>query len=187
MQRCERFGVEGAWNNGVYGTYRFDDVTWQAIQSYDVWTTTCVDPHFEQILNHKKHHREHQLCVDFLHLPDPKLLENSLEWTDIAFIGGTTEMRDALESLAKQNPSSLVVLTLGAGGSIAFHQGNQYLQPAIPVEKVIDTTGCGDAFQAAFTASFFTHNHIEKALLAGAQHGAQTTQHYGAQPSFSNP
>ena len=54
------------------------------------------------------------------------------------------------------------------------------MQPAVDVKKIVDTTGCGDAFQAAFTVSYFKDGDIRKALKAAAQQAAKVIQHYGA-------
>jgi fructoselysine 6-kinase len=44
-----------------------------------------------------------------------------------------------------------------------------YSQKALATGKVVDATGCGDAFQAAFTASYFATKDIRAALWAGAE------------------
>jgi len=179
----ERFGVEGAWKNGVYGNYRFDAITWQALEDYEVWSTNSFDPHFEQTLHCRQFSsKSHSLCVDYLHLPDPTVMETSLSRVDIAYAGGTVSMIPFMEKMALLHPHKVLVLTLGAEGSIAFQKHRRWEQPALPVEKVIDTTGCGDAFQAAFSATYLTTRSVVTALQAGARQGQQTTTHLGAQP-----
>jgi sugar/nucleoside kinase (ribokinase family) len=74
---------------------------------------------------------------------------------------------------------TLIVLTLGKSGSMAFHNGRVYNQPALEIEKVIDTTGCGDAFQAAFTAEYYISGDIDAALLCGAESGKDTAAQIG--------
>ena len=181
----ERFGEEGAWKNGVYGQHTFDDATWQYLKSCDVWCTHCGDPHFDQAVEFQiNESRLRKLCVDFLHLPDPDQLRKTLPAIDLAFIGGNEELIPFAKTTATQCPEKVVVVTLGSAGSVAFHNKKQWLQPALPVGHVFDTTGCGDAFQAAFTATYFsTGGDIEASLLAGAKRGRENTQHYGAQPS----
>ncbi len=181
----ERFGIEGAWKNGVFGTYQFQKADWDALQSYDVWSTNSFDPHFETTLELQKQYNavasHRKLCVDFMHLPDPSIMELSLQVVDIAYAGGTPDMQSAFEVFAKSHPTTPIVLTLGAEGSIAYYQNQVFRQPALPIKKVVDTTGCGDAFQAAFTGAFLKYGNIEQALLAGAQRGQKTAQHVGAQ------
>ncbi|MGD9210986.1 MAG: PfkB family carbohydrate kinase [Desulfobacteraceae bacterium] len=47
----------------------------------------------------------------------------------------------------------LIVLTLGSDGSIAFYGSKSYQQRTLITNNVVDTTGCGDAFQAGFVSS----------------------------------
>jgi sugar/nucleoside kinase (ribokinase family) len=74
------------------------------------------------------------------------------------------------------------VLTLGAAGSIAIRNGETIAEPALPLEKVIDTTGCGDAFQAGFTAEYIESRDIRKALRKGAELGQTAAAHHGGVP-----
>lgn len=173
----ERFGVEGAWKNGVYGTYRFNDSDWEFIKGCEVWSTHVNCPEFETALDRKRNH--HFIAVDFLHFECTDHYLNYLDKVDIAYFGGTPEMAPTLAQVAKSR-KTLIVLTLGSEGSLAFHGNQQYQQKALPVEKVVDTTGCGDAFQSAFTASYLKNHDISLALLAGAESGRKTTQHLGA-------
>jgi sugar/nucleoside kinase (ribokinase family) len=41
------------------------------------------------------------------------------------------------------------------------------------VDKIIDTTGCGDAYQAAFCCKWFETGNIHNALLAGSEAGRE--------------
>jgi len=50
-----------------------------------------------------------------------------------------------------------LVCTLGAEGSLIFAGGKRHEIPGVPAEKVVDPTGCGDAYRAA--------------LLVGISHG----------------
>jgi fructoselysine 6-kinase len=60
------------------------------------------------------------------------------------------------------------VSTLGAEGSVALFKNKRYYQKAIEVDKIIDTTGCGDAFQAAFSIEWLKTKDIEKSLKEGS-------------------
>lgn len=182
----ERFGVEGAWNNGVYMDYTMSENAWDYIKDFDIWSTHANGPFYKEALNRKSD--KNFMVVDFLHLLDQDLLERSLKVVDIAYFGGTADMADDLQRLAqdsvtkdnkKEKREPVVVLTLGVDGSIAFQGDKIYRQEALPVKKVIDTTGCGDAFQAGFSGEYYTTGDIEKALLKGAIQGRDATQSYG--------
>jgi sugar/nucleoside kinase (ribokinase family) len=44
---------------------------------------------------------------------------------------------------------------------------------------VVDTTGCGDAFQAGFSAEYYLTRDIKKSLAAGAALGRKAALNYG--------
>lgn len=102
---------------------------------------------------------------------------------DLAFISGDeATLADLVPVAAEVN--ALLVVTLGAAGSAAITTDGVLRQVALPAAKV-DSTGCGDAFQAAFTVKYFAKGNmaegdIAEALYAGASQAATVLQHYGA-------
>jgi fructoselysine 6-kinase len=124
------------------------------------------------------------MAVDFLHLLDHDLLARSLKVIDVAYIGGTADMAADLARIARASPRGIVVLTLGGEGSIAFVGDRSCAQEALPLEKVVDTTGCGDAFQAGFTATYVRTGDVRAALRAGAEMGRAAARHYGGTPDL---
>jgi sugar/nucleoside kinase (ribokinase family) len=48
--------------------------------------------------------------------------------------------------------------------------------------RVVDTTGAGDAFDAAFLVEWLRTRDVEAALHAGNRLGAWVARHLGAQP-----
>ncbi|HON10956.1 MAG TPA: carbohydrate kinase family protein [Chitinispirillaceae bacterium] len=175
----ERFGVEGAWESGVYEAIRMGEEDWDYLEDFDVWATLANCPFFNTALERKT---KQVLSVDFLHLQDYDLLQRSLTAADIVFFGGTPDMIEDLTRIAGKWPERIIVLTLGAEGSIAFNGNRCFRQEALPLEKVIDTTGCGDAFQGGFTASYYHNRDIQKALLLGAEQGRLAAMSFGGVP-----
>lgn len=175
----ERFGVDGAWESGVYEAFRMAENDWAYLENFDIWATHANCPFFGVTLERKK---RQLLSVDFLHLRDYDLLQKSLTVADIVFFGGTVDMVEDLAQTAKKSPEKIIVLTLGADGSMAFSDGRTYMQDALPLKKVVDTTGCGDAFQAGFTASYYHYQDIPQALLAGAELGRKAATSFGGVP-----
>ena len=102
-----------------------------------------------------------------------------LKQIDLAFISGDQTTIDTFLPISNQAKAQIIV-TLGERGSVALVDGYLIQQQAIPVSKIVDTTGCGDAFQAAFTVSYFRDGDIPAALRAGAHNAAKTLQRYGA-------
>ena len=75
----------------------------------------------------------------------------------------------------------LAVVKEGAGGASAYGRGASWHAPARPV-AVVDTTGAGDAFDAAFMVQWLTTGDVDAALRAGNRLGAHVAAHLGAQP-----
>ncbi len=173
----ERHAVAGAWKGGVYDGFHLSREDWAFLDSCDLVVTHADCPDYPAFLHNIS--PECFVAVDFLHLEDYVLMRESTEVADILFSGGHMGMVGQLRDLARLG-KALVVLTLGPSGSLAFSGEDVYRQGALPAGRIIDTTGCGDAFQAAFTHSFINHRDIAKALLQGATAGAAATAYYGS-------
>jgi len=109
-----------------------------------------------------------------------------LQFTDILFLNrleaqrltGEENIMAAGTALAKLCP--LVVIKLGGNGSVAFWQGKYVYAPAFKVQP-LDSTGCGDAFNAAFLFQWLQGQDLETALKWGNAAGATVVQKMGAQ------
>jgi len=77
--------------------------------------------------------------------------------------------------------AGVVVVKQGAEGASAFSSEGRWCAAAVPV-PVVDTTGAGDAFDAAFLVEWLTRRAVEAALAAGNRLGAHVAAHLGAQP-----
>jgi fructoselysine 6-kinase len=178
-EKGERTGIEGAWQGGVYESFAMRESDWEYIKSHDIWATHANGRNYDQALKRKKD--SNYLVVDFLHFDTYELLEKGLDYVDIAYFGGVKNQLSDLVSISKRF-KGIIVLTLGAEGSIAIKDGNTYAQDALPMNKVIDTTGCGDAFQAGFSSEYYVSRDIQKSLLAGAILGREAASNYGGVP-----
>ena len=69
--------------------------------------------------------------------------------------------------------AKLTVTKQGKDGASALINGRDYHAPAIPVD-VVDTTGAGDAFNAAFLSVWLKGEPIETCLEFGNRKGAET-------------
>jgi fructoselysine 6-kinase len=174
----ERHQVPGAWDGGVYESFRLSEADWLQVASCPLWSTHANVPDFQEAIRRKP--AETRLFVDFLHLPEPSVLEKSLHAICIAYVGGVPEHEALLLDFSKRRPELLLVLTLGASGSVAIRDGKLWRQAALPLQTVVDTTGCGDAFQASFTASWLHTGDVPRSLLAGARAGAACASRLGA-------
>jgi sugar/nucleoside kinase (ribokinase family) len=111
------------------------------------------------------------------------LIINSHEYADI--VKTSFESIDFQHDVSKKYPifsqELVLVVTDGAKGSYAYHQGHAYHQKAIHAEKVVDTTGAGDGYTAAFIASYMkSQGDIPKAMKNGAEYAVTILSHLGA-------
>lgn len=100
---------------------------------------------------------------------------------ELLFVSGGAAIVERLLPLSRDT-RSLIVVTHGAAGSSALAKGERLEWPADPVppDECVDTTGCGDAFQAAFTVEYARRRDVRAALLAGARRAAIVIKHVGA-------
>ncbi len=101
-------------------------------------------------------------------------------WADrirIAFVGGAAHHARALCALSRR-VAPLIVLTAGEAGAFAFSRGRSWHQPTV-AERVVDTTGCGDAFQAGFSVCQLDGGDIVASLRAGAELAARVARQRG--------
>jgi ribokinase len=76
-----------------------------------------------------------------------------------------------------------VIVTLGAAGVAAMHEGDVFRAAALPVESV-DTTGAGDCFVGVLSAGLDAGLPFESALARAAVAGSLACTVVGAMPSF---
>ena len=121
--------------------------------------------------------------ADFLDLSDydrdVRVIETWMNRLEMAFVSGDEQLVKQLQSISNKT-DCLIVVTMGADGSVALMRGEVIREPAVHVNGVLDSTGCGDAFQAAFTVSCWKDRNVQHALHRGAQRAAMVLQHYGA-------
>lgn len=105
------------------------------------------------------------------------LVVNEGELATIAGVEGTVA-----QCLAKVTVPTVVV-TLGARGCCARHEGNFHLQSAFPIEPV-DTTAAGDTFCGALVAALSQGMELPVALRQACAASALACTRLGAQTSI---
>lgn len=172
----ERYSKEGEWNDGVFNHFHFSESDYSRIFEYDLIAIPFTDKNLLRII--KRNISGKNIVVDFLHFDDADTISPILPYIEIAFVSARLENLNNLKELAdKQN--KLIVATLGEEGSYAYYAGKKYFQPAIEVSRIVDTTGCGDAYQAAFSLNYLRDKNIDKAMLKAAQVASKVLSHYG--------
>jgi fructoselysine 6-kinase len=175
------------YDEGVLAFYRIDEDAARIVRAADL----LVAPVFRQVqeLFHSVMSVSvaGKVAVDFadfsLH-PDLSHLESYLDRIDIAFFGLSENDDELILSLSvlAERWHKLFVVTLGSGGSIAIAGHEKFEQAAIPVERIVDTTGAGDAFAAAFLANFMHGADVAACLQRGAVLASRVIQQMGAFP-----
>lgn len=61
-----------------------------------------------------------------------------------------------------------VIVTEGSRGSYAYQNSLILHQPALPVKRIVDTTGAGDSYTGAFIAEYLISRKLSHALEKGA-------------------
>jgi ribokinase len=112
------------------------------------------------------------------------LTPNTREALALAGIGGEDEaaIGAAARALAALGPST-VCIKLDAGGCLVRHGGRSWHQRAAPVE-VVDATGAGDAFTAAFAIALLEGRAVEEAVRRAVAASELAVMAWGAQPSY---
>lgn len=120
--------------------------------------------------------------ADFLQHPDFTLLERHIGKIDTGFFGLSVDDGDMIAEIEKYaaRHEKLLVVTLGAAGSIAFLGSERFFCAAVTVKKVVDTTGAGDAYAAGFLSRYHHGANAVTAMAAGADLAARAIQVHGA-------
>ncbi len=105
------------------------------------------------------------------------LLVNQHEAAAIATGNSAEDLATGLAELL----ATRVVVTLGADGVMVAGDGPPHQLPAYRPQRVVDTTGAGDAFAGAFAAALANGAGIDDAVRFGAAAGSLTVAAAGAQ------
>lgn len=73
-----------------------------------------------------------------------------------------------------------LVITADGEGAYAYENNKVHFSQAYPPEKIIDTTGAGDAFSGAFLASLIKGEKVEHALTFASKNAGKKLASFGA-------
>ena len=74
----------------------------------------------------------------------------------------------------------ILVITDAEKGSYGYFKDQKYFQEAIKPEKIVDTTGGGDAYTAGFIAEYLKTKSIKSSMESGAKYAAEKLGKIGA-------
>jgi fructoselysine 6-kinase len=158
----DRFFENGSWNGGVSADLVLGDMDTDLILSMDAVMTTLWEPNLSQLLV-LKHPDKFIIAVDFNQQRDFSMWEAQIDKLDIFFSSADKSMRGIFHARSKQS-KTIFVLTFGEHGSVAFYKGEVFECQAIKIEDVVDTTGCGDCYQAHFVAEYLKTGNIQASM-----------------------
>ncbi len=97
---------------------------------------------------------------------------------EINVLVGTSSFEATLEAIADFD--NLFVMTRSEKGSVIVHGDEHVEQPAIPVEKVVDSTGAGDAYTAGFLYGWANDESLADCAKIGTYCATHVIQQIGA-------
>jgi sugar/nucleoside kinase (ribokinase family) len=102
---------------------------------------------------------------------------------EITSLYQTDSFDDAAREVRKH--TTLACLTRGARGSVLISDREELEIPAVPVPRVVDTTGAGDLYAAGVLFGLTHGQSLARAGRCGALAAAEVIGHYGARPEAS--
>ena len=88
---------------------------------------------------------------------------------------------DAISAISKH--VEVAAITRSEKGAVIISKDGQIKIDAVPVEKVVDTTGAGDQFAAGFLYGFTEGKTLEECGRLGAIAAAEVISHIGPRPA----
>jgi sugar/nucleoside kinase (ribokinase family) len=82
-----------------------------------------------------------------------------------------------------QGMAEIVALTRSEKGSVIVTPDEMITVPTKPIDKLVDTTGAGDAYAAGFLAAYTSGKNLKQAATLGSLLAALIIQQIGARPS----
>ena len=100
--------------------------------------------------------------------------------SELATLTGEDEFEAGLAAVAGKVP--VLVATRSEKGAVAIAHGERAEVAAVPVTKVVDTTGAGDQFAAGFLSGYARGEPLSRCLKRGAIAASEVISHYGPRP-----
>jgi fructoselysine 6-kinase len=172
----DRYFKPDSWNGGAFDIFRLSENDWDQIRDSTIVAMPAGDPNLKELL--KRRSNDQLVVIDFLDYFELDYIKQYIDNIDIVFLSGKKEKLDDLKKLSTQS-GKMIVATLGAEGSVAFFDNKKYFHKAIEVDTIIDTTGCGDSFQAAFSIEWIKANDLDKSLKAGSIAASKVLRYIG--------
>lgn len=172
-----RYFKNDSWDGGVYQDFKLSDIDRKKLQESDLVFINYYSPNFQDILELKSKYG-YQMAVDFDVVRNFPELEGIIKQIDFVFFSGDEQTLMVLKKWSNLY-DGIFNATLAEKGSVSFHKGSEYHIDAVPVKKIVDTTGCGDSYHAAFLASYLKSYSIKMAMEEGSVVASNTLSFIG--------
>ncbi|MDD3773777.1 MAG: carbohydrate kinase family protein [Patescibacteria group bacterium] len=179
---------------GANAELKVDDFEWNKIKKCRWWYIMSWGNNDSKIVDSIIRHKEklgNHLAFNpgKIQLNNLSLVKKILEITDILFVNEAElaailnhkinqDHKKALAEVVGMGPK-IVVLTLGAAGSLVYNGFKFYQAPIYPVSQS-DALGAGDAYSSAFLAWFIKTGKIEDAIKAATFNSGSVVEGVGA-------
>lgn len=172
-----RYFKPDSWDGGVYQTFRLADMDREKLREAEIVFINYSSVNFPEVFALKSKFG-YQLAVDFDVARNFEEIEELIGQIDYFFISGDEQTLAVLKEWSTLY-DGIFNATLAEEGSVTFYQGKEYRVEAVPVGKIVDTTGCGDSYHAAFIASYGKERDIRAAMEEGSLAAAKTLAFLG--------
>lgn len=173
----DRYFKEDSWNGEILDNFTLNEEERKIIAASDAVFVHFWASCFREIVELKKEFG-FRLAVDFDVYRDFADMERFAPFIDFFMISGEEDLLHYFREFSEKY-GGLFNMSLGENGSVTYFNGKEYRVKAKPVDRVVDTTGCGDSYHAGFVCSYLLCGDIEKAMLKGSELAAETLGHYG--------
>ena len=173
----DRYYKDDSWNGKILDNIVLNDNEIKILSRSDVVFVHFWASCFSQVVELKET-LGFKLAVDFDVYRDFADMERFAPHVDFFMISGSEELLPKFKELSNKY-RCLFNVSLAERGSVTYFNGLEFKVQAVKVERIIDTTGCGDSYHAGFVCSYMLENNIEKAMNVGSEIAAETLKHYG--------
>ncbi|WP_020528237.1 carbohydrate kinase family protein [Flexithrix dorotheae] len=104
--------------------------------------------------------------------------------TELLLATKSTLLEEAIEKVKKW--CKVLVIKRGRKGSLVFYNGKSRDMPPFLNEKVVDSIGAGDSFNAGFVWKYINQSPVEECQRFGNLTGAVSTTYPGGTTAFKN-
>lgn len=173
----DRYYKEDSWHGGAYDAFKLSKADIKELSLSDVVFVNYSAPCFKQVTELKEE-LGFKLAVDFDVCRDFDAIEALCPIVDFVMISGSEELLPKFKEFSEKY-EGFFNMTLAEKGSVTFAGGEEYRAAAVPPDEIIDSTGCGDSYHAAFVCSYMVDKDIQKAMQVASELAALTLEHYG--------